>query len=95
MGQVTLYFPGVKQIYADGTQRDVDPAAYLAEIAQKGHIKQQVLHNGNDLLARYKGTEENVTGKSLSPDAWMKNYSPRRTAAWDCQGVATLSWRWP
>ncbi|WP_347054565.1 glucosaminidase domain-containing protein, partial [Bacteroides ovatus] len=63
---------GVRQIYADGTQRDVDPAAYLAEIAQKGHIKQQVLHNGNDLLARYKGTEENATGKSLSPDAWMK-----------------------
>ena len=66
-----LHF-GVRQIYADGTQRDVDPAAYLAEIAQKGHIKQQVLHNGNDLLARYKGTEENATGKSLSPDAWMK-----------------------
>ena len=49
-----LHF-GVRQIYADGTQQDVDPAAYLAEIAQKGHIKQQVLHNGNDLLARYKG----------------------------------------
>lgn len=66
-----LHF-GVKQIYADGTQRDVDPAAYLAEIAQKGHIKQQVLHNGNDLLARYKGTEGNVAGKDFSPDAWMK-----------------------
>ena len=66
-----LHF-GVRQIYADGTQRDVDPAAYLAEIAQKGHIKQQVLHNGNDLLARYKGTEENATRQSLSPDAWMK-----------------------
>lgn len=61
-----LHF-GVRQIYADGTQRDVDPAAYLAEIAQKGHIKQQVLHNGNDLLARYKGTEENATGKAFRP----------------------------
>lgn len=30
-----LHF-GVKNIYADGTQRDIDPAAYLAEIAQKG-----------------------------------------------------------
>lgn len=29
-----LHF-GVRQIYADGTQRDVDPAAYLAEIAQR------------------------------------------------------------
>ena len=64
-----LHF-GVKQIYADGTQRDVDPAAYLAEIAQKGHIKQQVLHNGNDLLAKYKSPEN--AKENLSPDAWMK-----------------------
>lgn len=57
-----LHF-GVKYIYADGTQREVDPAAYLAEIAQKGAIKQQVLHNGNDLLAKYKdtGTVKNNT----------------------------------
>ena len=59
-------------LYADGTRRDIDPAAYMAEIAQKGNIKQQVLHNGNDLLARYKGTEDIVTDKSLSPDDWMK-----------------------
>ena len=64
-----LHF-GVRQIHADGTQRDIDPAAYLAEIAQKGHIKQQVLHNGNDLLAKYKGADS--TEMTLSPDAWMK-----------------------
>lgn len=64
-----LHF-GVRQIHADGTQRDIDPAAYLAEIAQKGHIKQQVLHNGNDLLAKYKGADSTQT--ALSPDAWMK-----------------------
>lgn len=66
-----LHF-GVATLYADGTRRDIDPAAYLAEIAQKGNIKLQVLHNGNELLARYKGTEENAVDKSLSPDAWMK-----------------------
>ena len=33
-----LHF-GVRQIHADGTQRDIDPAAYLAEIAQKGNIR--------------------------------------------------------
>lgn len=66
-----LHF-GVANIYADGTRRDIDPAAYLAEIAQKGNIKQQVLHNGNDLLAKYKGMEENKTDKPLSPDDWMK-----------------------
>ena len=66
-----LHF-GVRQLSADGTQRDVDPAAYLAEIARKGNLKQQALHNGNDLLARYKGTEESAAGKNLSPDEWMK-----------------------
>lgn len=66
-----LHF-GVVNVYPDGTRRDIDPAAYLAEVAQKGNIKQQVLHNGNDLLARYKGTEENNAPKSLSPDDWMK-----------------------
>ena len=66
-----LHF-GVRDIHTDGTQRDIDPAAYLAEIARKGNLKQQALHNGNDLLARYKGTEENTAGKNLSPDEWMK-----------------------
>ena len=66
-----LHF-GVRQINADGTQRDVDPAAYLAEIARKGNLKQQALHDGNDLLAKYKGAEEAGTEKRLSPDEWMK-----------------------
>lgn len=66
-----LHF-GVRQINADGTQRDVDPAAYLAEIARKGNLKQQALHDGNDLLAKYKGAEEAGAEKRLSPDEWMK-----------------------
>ena len=64
-----LHF-GVKTIATDGTSRDVDPASYLAEIAQKGNIKQQALYNGNDLLAKYKTDASNT--ESLSPDAWMK-----------------------
>ena len=66
-----LHF-GVRQIHADGTQRDIDPAAYLAEIAQKGNIKQQALHNGNDLLAKYRDAESIKENQPLSPDAWMK-----------------------
>ena len=66
-----LHF-GVVNIYTDGTRRDIDPAAYLAEIAQKGQIKQQMLHNGNDLLAKYKGAEAPSVEKNLSPDDWMK-----------------------
>ena len=55
-----LHF-GVRQINADGTQRD-----------RKGNLKQQALHDGNDLLAKYKGAEEAGTEKRLSPDEWMK-----------------------
>ena len=65
-----LHF-GVKTIAADGTSRDVDPSSYLAEIAQKGNIKQQALYNGNDLLAKYK-TDVPSNTESISPDAWMK-----------------------
>lgn len=65
-----LHF-GVKTIAADGTSRDVDPSSYLAEIAQKGNIKQQALYNGNDLFAKYKTNVPSNT-ESMSPDAWMK-----------------------
>ena len=47
-----LHF-GVTLVSADGQKRDMDPAVYLAEIAEKGNIKLQALHNGNDLLAKY------------------------------------------
>lgn len=49
----------------------MDPSSYLAEIAQKGNIKQQALYNGNDLLAKYK-TDVPSNTESMSPDAWMK-----------------------
>ena len=61
----------MKNISTDGKTRDVDPASYLAEIAQKGNLKQQALYNGNDLLAKYKGNSSAVD-TSLSPDDWMK-----------------------
>ena len=65
-----LHF-GVKNISADGKARDVDPASYLAEIAQKGNLKQQALYNGHDLLAKYRDNNSGVD-TSLSPDDWMK-----------------------
>lgn len=69
-----LHF-GVKMIAADETTRDMDPAAYLSDIAIKGNINLQALHNGNDLLAKYKEaekTEGQAIDMSLTPDAWMK-----------------------
>lgn len=65
-----LHF-GVKYISSNGTARDVDPAAYLAEIGQKGNIQLQALHNGNDLLTKYK-TDTAVQEQKTSPDDWMK-----------------------
>ena len=65
-----LHF-GVKNISADGKVRDVDPASYLAEIAQKGNLQQQALYNGHDLLAKYRDNGLGVD-TSLSPDDWMK-----------------------
>ena len=70
----------VKTVGSDGTARNIDPAAYLAEIAQRGNISQTVMYNGQNLLAKYK-TEEpsnpaiannNDIDTSLSPEAWMK-----------------------
>lgn len=71
-----LHF-GVRQIQADGTGRDIDPAAYLAEIAQKGNIPVAARHNGTDLLARYKEgdplkPDRTAMDTPLSAEDWMK-----------------------
>lgn len=71
-----LHF-GVKAICSDGVSRDIDPGAYLAEIAQRGNIKLQALHNGKDITAQYKanlGLDNNshVAEQTLGPDEWMK-----------------------
>lgn len=62
----------VKQIAADGTARDLDPAAYLADIAEKGNIQLKALSNGEDLLAKYKTNNAPEIDTTLSPDDWMK-----------------------
>lgn len=64
-----LHF-GVKAIAADDTKRDMDPAAYLAEISRKGNIRLQALHNGNDLIAKYK--TDAPQEQKTSPEDWMK-----------------------
>lgn len=68
-----LHF-AVTQITADGSKRDVDPAIYLAEIAEKGNIETKALHNGNDLLAKYKADPAHAQrdSKVQSPEEWMK-----------------------
>lgn len=63
---------GVVQISTDGSRRDFDPAAYLADVAQKGNINLQLMHDGKDLLAKYKVTDGTANHTGLSPDEWMK-----------------------
>lgn len=72
-----LHF-SVTQITADGNSRVINPAAYLAEIAQKGNLSQTLMHNGTDLLAKYKTDNpitvgnDNTVDTSLTPDEWMR-----------------------
>jgi len=63
---------GVVQISTDGSRRDFDSAAYLADVAQKGNINLQLMHDGKDLLAKYKVTDGTANHTGLSPDEWMK-----------------------
>lgn len=68
-----LHF-GIRQIAADGSSRDVDPAAYLADIAQKGNLRQTAMYNGKDLLEKYRmeQPERPGTADSLTAGDWMK-----------------------
>lgn len=68
-----LHF-GVKSVSTDGTARDIDPAAYLAEISQKGNIQLQTLHNGKDITAQYKVNNPTSEKPEVqqSPEDWMK-----------------------
>ena len=45
---------GVINISSDGKKQWVNPAAYLAELNQKGNLQKQVQYNGKDLLAQYQ-----------------------------------------
>lgn len=77
-----LHF-GVKQISVDGTTRDIDPAAYLAEIAVKGNIAVTAMHIGKNLLEKYADRIPDVAQgedmavdetpeEEMTPDGWMK-----------------------
>lgn len=73
---------GVKQIAANGNARDIDPAAYMAEIAERGNIRTEMLRNGENLLAKYMpeaskmGNQEQQPAveadKPMSVEDWMK-----------------------
>lgn len=73
---------GVKQTAANGNVRDLDPAAYLAEIAERGNLRMEMLCNGENLMAKYTPgankqdsgvvSAEERTEQPLSAENWMK-----------------------
>jgi murein DD-endopeptidase MepM/ murein hydrolase activator NlpD len=66
---------GVINVSQDGKKQWVNPAAYLAEISQKGNIQIQAQSNGKDLLAQYQagGTpaKEQKQEAEQTPESWM------------------------
>ena len=70
-----LHF-GVINISSEGKQQWVNPAAYLAEINQKGNLQKQAQYNGKDLLAQYQagGTQtmsSSATRQQVTPNEWL------------------------
>ena len=70
-----LHF-SVKSVSSDGTKREIDPGAYLAEISQKGGITLQTLYNGKDITAQYKAQNPIDVNSdrevASNPEDWMK-----------------------
>lgn len=73
---------GVKQTSANGNVRDMDPVAYIAEIAERGNLRTEMLCNGENLITKYtpesgkqkEGVQhaEGKADKLLSVEDWMK-----------------------
>ena len=64
----------VTSIAKDGSSRTIDPAAYLSDVARNGNIDIKLLHDGNDLLEKYKVNESKDANNAeqMTPDTWMK-----------------------
>lgn len=62
---------GVINVTADKRLQWVNPAAYLAELNQKGNLKMEAQYNGKDLLAQYQPKNNGKTEQELTPESWM------------------------
>lgn len=78
---------GVINVSADGKLQWVNPAAYLAEICEKGDIHMEAQHNGKDLLAAYKTKDSSAQPTSQAkeeqqtPESWMSKLLGSNDAA--------------
>ena len=73
---------GVINVSADNKMQWVNPAAYLAEISQKGNLNIEAQHNGENILAEYMtaGTKA-VNTDEQTPDNWMSKLLGSEDAA--------------
>ena len=76
-----LHF-GVISVSKDGKLQWVNPAAYLADISQKGNLKVEAQHNGRNLLADYQSKGNGTTEQTqASPENWLNKLMTSEDAA--------------
>jgi hypothetical protein len=76
-----LHF-GVINVSKDGKLQWVNPAAYLADISQKGNLKVEAQHNGRNLLADYQPKDNGTTEQAqATPESWLNKLMTSEDAA--------------
>ena len=76
-----LHF-GVINVSADNKLQWVNPAAYLAEINQKGNLNIEAQHNGKNILAEYMTAgAKAVNTDEQTPENWMSKLLGSEDAA--------------
>ena len=76
-----LHF-GVINVSKDGKLQWVNPAAYLADISQKGNMKVEAQHNGRNLLADYQPKGNGTTEQAqATPENWLNKLMTSEDAA--------------
>ena len=78
---------GVIHVSADNKLQWVNPAAYLAEISQKGNLNIEAQYNGKNILADYMtaGTKA-VNTDEQTPEDWMNKLLGSEDAALGMEG---------
>ena len=76
-----LHF-GVINVSKDGKLQWVNPAAYLADISQKGNLKVEAQHNGRNLLADYQPKGNGMVEQAqTTPENWLNKLMTSEDAA--------------
>lgn len=78
---------GVIHVSADNKLQWVNPAAYLAEISQKGNLNIEAQYNGKNILADYMtaGTKA-INADEQTPENWMNKLLSSEDAALGMRG---------